>query len=366
MTGLRWTDYVLLQDDAFVEHWAARFADGAKLTMVLGEGFDPRMCIALEALLSVVPPGQPRIVKVVLGDKHRPSEEIRLLAERNRQVFAELTTELTVDPVEIRGRTMDERARSAAALFSRVDEAHGSDLLVDISAMPRPVFFPLIAKLLYLCDAEGAAAPNLHVVAGDAAWLDELIITEGVAEDATWLFPFGGTFSVEATAHVPRVWLPMLGGDTATQLRRIQNLVEPMEICPVLPFPSRDPRRGDRLFEAYGEELFDRLRTDSGTVVHAAEGNPFQVYRSLYRTAAYYNDTLEPLGGCKTAFSALSSKLAAIGVLLAAYELQDAGHEIGVADISAQGHSLARSLSADEVRERTAIVGLSLSGDSYL
>lgn len=365
MSVLRWSDYVLVRDEGFVEHWASRFSDGAVLTLILGQGFDPRMCMALEMLLPVAPPRQLRIVKVVLGDRHQPSPEVRAIADRNRDEFAELTAELAVDQVEIQGRTMDERARSAAAVFERLERAHGSDLLVDVSALPRPVFFPMIAKLLFLCDAEGAAAPNLHVVAGDAAWLDDLIITEGVAEDANWLFPFGGTFSVEATAHLPRVWLPMLGGDTGTQLRRIQNLVDPAEICPVLPFPSHDPRRADRLFEAYGEELFDRLRTDSGAVVHAAESNPFQVYRSLHRTAAYYNDTLEPLGGCKTAFSALSSKLAAVGVLLAAYDLQEAGHEIGVADISAQGHSLARSVSRDEVRDGTAIVGLSLSGDSY-
>jgi hypothetical protein len=367
MTTGRWSDYVLVKDEAFVEHWRDRFEDGAVLTLILGHGFDPRMCMALRALRPVAPKGRLRILKVVLGDRHRPDADILAFARRNAEEFASLTSGLDVAEIELRGTSLEDRARSAAGAFTRFDAPiDGTDILVDVSAMPRPVFFPLIAKLLYLCDDDGAAAPNLHVVAGNSAWLDELMVTEGIAEDATWLFPFGGTFSVEATEHVPRIWLPTLGEDTGMKLRRISNLVDPAEICPVLPFPSRDPRRADRLFEAYGEELFDRLRSDSGTVVHAAEANPFQVYRSLYRTAIYYDQTLKPLGGCKIAFSALSSKLAAIGVLLAAYELQAEELEIGVADIDAQGHRLSRPVSADEVEAGTSIVGLSLSGDSYL
>jgi len=36
----------------------------------------------------------------------------------------------------------------------------------------------------------------------------------------------------------------------------------PDEICPVLPFPALNPRRGDNLVLEYRDLLFDRLRID--------------------------------------------------------------------------------------------------------
>jgi hypothetical protein len=181
-----------------------------------------------------------------------------------------------------------------------------------------------------------------------------------------WLHPFASTFGVEATLHVPRVWMPVLGEGTAQQLERISELILAAEVCPLLPFPSRDPRRGDELFLEYRRVLFDQLRTDSGTVIYAAESNPFQVYRRLRQSTLEHAETLKPLGGCKTAYSALSSKLVAVGVLLVAYELRAEELEVGVADIGAQTNTLARHVSVQEARERTELAGLTLSGDSYL
>jgi hypothetical protein len=42
------------------------------------------------------------------------------------------------------------------------------------------------------------------------------------------------------------------------------------------------------------------------------------------------------------------------------------GAEVGVADIGAQGHVLKEYVSLQEAQERTELVGLTLSGESYL
>jgi hypothetical protein len=361
----RWDPYVLHAGRALREHWESRFAAGAKVALLQGVGFDPRMCLVLELMRELAPVDSVDVWAVSLGAPGNATAHAA--ASANAEQFAGLLEGGDRHDLDVSASGLEETARRAAGAIGSLDALGAvTDIVVDVNALPRPVFFPLVAKLLYLCDQRHAEAPNLHVLAGDAAWLDAEIHAEGIDEHAAWLHPFAGTFGVEATLHVPRIWMPVLGEGTATQLERISELITPAEVCPLLPFPSRDPRRGDELFLEYQAVLFDQLRTDSGTVMYAAESNPFQIYRRLRQSTIEHAETLTPLGGCKTAYSALSSKLVAVGVLLVAYELRDLNIEIGVADIGAQGHTLNRRYSGEEVHERTELVGLTLSGDCYL
>jgi hypothetical protein len=362
--GSRWDLYVLHRQQALHKHWQRRFADGARVALIMGVGFDPRMCMALRMF------GELAGVDVVAVHAVRfaaPGDvTARVMAEENLSEFDRLLGVRPVAELTVAGNGLDATARSAAAAVQSLDAlGYVSDIVVDINALPRAVFFPLVAKLLYLCDQRGAEAPNLHIIGGDNAALDAEIEVVGIDEHASWLHPFEGSFGVEATAELPRVWMPILGENTEQQLERISDLVAPQEVCPLLPFPAKDPRRGDQLFDAYRGVLFDRLQTDSGTVIYADEANPFQVYRRLLFSTRRYQRTLGPLGGCKTAFSALSSKLVAIGALLVAYELRE-GLEVGIADIGAQLHRVQRHVKIEEAAATTELVGLSLSGDCYL
>lgn len=364
-TRPRWDPYVLHAGTALREHWQWRFEDRAKVALVQGVGFDPRMCLGLALLRDLAPTDRVDVWAVRFaapGDATAAA-----MAQENAANFRELVADGRVQELDLSAHGIEQTARRAAAAIKDLAVfGDVSDIIVDVNALPRSVFFPLIAKLLYLCDRRHADAPNLHVLAGDAAWLDATIQSAGLDEHAVWLHPFAGTFGVEATQHVPRVWMPVLGEGTAEQLDRISQLILAAEVCPLLPFPSREPRRGDDLFLEYRRVLFDEIRSDSGTFMYAAESNPFQVYRRLRQSTLDHAETLRPLGGCKTAYSALSSKLVAVGVLLVAYELRDQQLEVGVADIGAQSNTLARHISVQEARERTDLVGLTLSGDCYL
>ena len=367
ITGPRWQTYDLADSDAALrDAWDARLSDGAHVAIVMGVGFDPRMCLALELFRELAAPLDVYAVRF-----DAPADAIaRSMADENAEHFRALLGETELRLLSINGSGLEETSRSAAGAVKTLDQfGKATDIVVDVNALPRPVFFPLVAKLLFLCDNAGPGAPNLHVIAGDAAWLDAAMWTEGLDEHASWLHPFEGTFSVEATQHVPRLWIPILGEHTAVQLERISELVDPAEVCPMLPFPARDPRRGDRLFEEYLDFLFERLRADSGTVIYADEANPFQVYRRLRESTLRHAETLAPLGRCKTAYSALSSKIVALGVLLVSYELREAElseADVGVADIGGQLHVVERKISRKEAAEATRLVGACLSGDSYL
>lgn len=87
--------------------------------------------------------------------------------------------------------------------------------------------------------------------------------------------------------------------------------------------------------------LFDQAPMSPGSFVYAAERNPFEVYRQIKQAVIQYTDALRPIGDAAVIISVLSSKLMAIGALLATYELFEAGHTVGIAQAEPFGYRLA-------------------------
>ena len=253
--------------------------------------------------------------------------------------------------------------RAADAFTAFEDIAGYSDVIVDVSGMPRGVFFPLLARLLHLIDTERASSgkdtPNLFVLVTDDPVLDAAIAQEGIEEFADYLAMFRGAFDQEAFANLPKLWIPILGENRLIQLNRIYDLVKPDEICPVLPSPAKNPRRADDLVREYRDFLFSQMDIDPHNLILTAEQNPFEVYRGLREIVLHYQDALGPLGGCRIALSALSSKLMSLGALLAAYELKQSKFKIAVAHVDCHGYSLGEPIVDG------ALFGLWLAGECY-
>ena len=165
-------------------------------------------------------------------------------------------------------------------------------------------------------------APNIHVVVAEDPALDCQIREEGVDETASFLHPFEGEFNREATGQQPKVWIPVLGEGRTTQFDRIYDLVKPDEVCPVLPSPSRNPRRETIL--SWSTAICCSTSCDLTRETSFMHQNtiPFEVYRQIRKAAIQYHDVLGLIGGCKVALSALCSKLMSLGVLLVGYELK--------------------------------------------
>jgi len=258
-------------------------------------------------------------------------------------------------------------SRSAESVFRSVDEFMAfSDIFVDVSSLPRSVYFPVVAKLLFLLDGmDGTRSPNLFVLVSESAALDGRIVEEGIDEDGGYIHPFRGGVDRESAAAVPRVWFPLLGEDQHLQLTRIYDLINPAEICPLLPSPSVDPRRADNLVMEYREMLFERLRVETRNFIYASETNPFEVYRQLRRSILHYAGALKQLGGSNAVISANSSKLLSVGALLAAYELKRAGVDIAIAHVETHGYTLKGTADLNPLTNESSLYGLWLSGDCY-
>jgi len=370
----RWQNYVLEHGQGLDQFWESHLrAKDRNVLVIVGKGFDPRMCRGVEALLRAGGNGKRDVFAISFDEgPTSPSAVYKDRVDGNwRRLQAAMSGRGTVSESSLKMWSEDGRrvsSRSAANVFNSLNDLGDfSDLVIDISSMPRNVYLPLIAKALYLLDSSGNDSaqmkPNLHVFVSEDPVLDHRIRDEEVDEAADYIHGFRGGLEMEATAGRPKVWLPLLGEDQRTQLDRIYDLVIPDEICPVLPSPSLNPRRGDDLVLEYQEFLFDRLRVEPRNFIYASERNPFEVYRQIRKAVLHYLDALQPLGGCKTVLSAISSKLMSVGALLVAYELKQRDVEIGIAHVESRGYKIESDPTNED--NQTELFGLWLAGECY-
>src|SRR5438045_7092872 len=155
----RWQDYVLMRGERFRAFWVDHLARAERSVLfVLGRGFDPRMCLALNAVLAAGGEG-PRDV-IALDYREGPASPSLTHQDRVERNWADLGSAIqgrgsvTVRPLEFwspEGRRVS--SQNARDLFVAASSfATYTDIVVDISAMPRSVYFPLLARILFLLD----------------------------------------------------------------------------------------------------------------------------------------------------------------------------------------------------------------------
>jgi len=176
----------------------------------------------------------------------------------------------------------------------------------------------LLHKLDELAATNGPSV-NVHVTTAESVSAD-LGAKGSLRDGVSFVRGFSGRLEEQTTQTWPRVWFPVLGEGQRDRLTLIRELINPDEICPVIPFPTRKPRRGDEVVGEHRDILFDDFQVEPANVLLASEYNPFEAYKQIYTAMDQYKRALQPMGGCKLFVSPLSSKLLSIGVLLACYD----------------------------------------------
>lgn len=357
LDDMRWKDYVLARGKAEVAaFWKAHATEkDRKLLFIVGRGFDPRASMGLLGVRTAAPKCPIDVIGLDYKDEFSTgSAEHRTAADQNWTKITSAMDSLGVASVrEINFRSEDGRrvaARNSADLFADADElTKYTDVVIDISAMPRVVYFPLVSRLMYFHDelAKTGKSPNIHILVSEDPKLDTVIREYGVDETAAYLHPFEGPFIQESKGGQPAIWIPVLGEGRTTQFQRIHELLKAQEVCPILPSPARNPRRGDDIVMEYQELLFDQLRVDPRNFIYASELNPFDVYRQVRRAALHYHEVLSLIGGCRVALSALCSKVMSVGILLVAYELKTTEIQSGIAHIECQSYDIPKEAPID-------------------
>jgi hypothetical protein len=206
-----------------------------------------------------------------------------------------------------------------------------TDIVLDVSSLPRIAYLSLMLALLErLVPKRDALVPlagsniNLQVLVGEDADLDSKIQSEDPSNELVLIPGFASALQTESTRDWPLVWFPVLGENRVSQLQKVmyEQIPDSAEICPVLPHPSREPRRGDRLLIEYKIPLFDVSKTPLTNVLYAHESNPFEAYRQLLGAMKRYQRSLSVIGGCRLVVTPLASKLITLGAALACYEMK--------------------------------------------
>ena len=322
---MRWDPYVLSNDRQFDDFWRSHLnARKRKLLFVEGCGFDPR---ALVALRRICDQGAAPHVWLIAFDNGLEDSELRQkLTQKNREGLIQIVGKDSIQELTINiggnaysnATSRDTRkAVTAMGSLERFD-----DVIVDVSAMPRMVALTIIAKLIYSLDQQakdGRKNTNLHVVIAESVTTD-LKSHGSLRDEMTMVVGFSGHLTAETTEHIPRVWFPILGERQTERLQLIRDRLNPDEICPVIPFPTRNARRGDDIVTEHRVILFEDFQVEPSNILRASEFNPFEAYKQLFGVMDRYRRALEELGGCKAFVSPLSSKLLSVGALLACYD----------------------------------------------
>ena len=251
-----------------------------------------------------------------------------------------------------------------------------TDIILDASSLPRVVYLSLMTSLLNKLipdknadDALAAAGVNFQVLVAEDANLDGQIMAEDPSSEIVMVPGFSGAMQVESFQDWPLVWFPILGEHRVNQLQIIRSSEIPgeAEICPVLPHPSRDPRRADRLLVEYKEALFKSRQTPTSNILYVHESQPFEAYRQLLGAMRRYTESMEILGGCRLVVTPLGSKLITLGAGLACFEMRPPNLETALHGVAIP-HAEPTRYDVDPHAVRSSepeVCCLLLTGDAY-
>lgn len=387
-----WNRYVFRRGAEVQDMWDQMFqqrrcaSSGVRLLYVGGRGFDLRAQTVMDRFIGSVTSSGCTIENaelLLVGFRgYQLSDELINVTEENalalEQRFAVIGTTRTV-MIESTAEGEDDLSASNALRLGTEEVLRAvsdqTDIVLDVSSLPRIAYLSLMLALLdRLVPNRSTSIPlaaskiNLQILVAEDAGLDSTIQSEDPSNELVLIPGFASALQTESISDWPLVWFPVLGENRVSQLQKVmyEKIPDDAEICPVLPHPSRDPRRGDRLLIEYKEPLFDVSKTPLTNVLYAHESNPFEAYRQLLGAMKRYQKSFSVVGGCRLVVTPLASKLITLGAALACYEmrLDIVGGNYGVAIPYAEPKRY--SVSIDALRASTPDVSaMVLTGDAY-
>lgn len=332
------------------------FAQKGDALLILGKGFDPRACVVLESLKSVMMNFSVWLVDYNDRAKKENKNNISR-SEKNYKCILELCGG-TIDKelkTPLYGNNENERtlviSESVRNVFHIEEMRPYRNILVDISAMPRGVAFSIVKRILDVKSED----QNVYILVCENSECDDKI-KPVIGEESAEYLPGFNTFSMsmESDNEQNIIWLPVLGMNEEAAFNLIAEYLKPIEICPVVPFPSKDIRRGEKILRSCGQSVFRENGVEKRNIIYVPENYPILVYQKLYDTVKYYEKALKVSGETgrtmKYAFSSQSSKLIDIGVLLAIMNLNRENIKTGIVVIDNQGYILDGSYDRENER----------------
>lgn len=351
----RWDPVISNQGDAAEAFFRGYFGSSSRhVLLVCGGGFDPRSPRFAKLLDEI---GVAR-TGLLIRETRLPDPALKPAADSN---VAELRAALP-NHSEVEIQIFDQNAvvggRNVVKKIQSYELSNFTDVIVDLSALSVGTAFPLIRFFVEVHDDHLREAPpwNLHVVAVHNSSLDNSI--RGTSSyEPDYIHGFKGDANLSASSEAARLWLPQLAPGLTNPLASLHKFIRPDDTCPILPFPSSDPRAGDDLLNEYDEQLSSSWEFDSRNVLLAAEDDPADLYRALVTLNSLRSEVFRTTGGSRLFLSPLGSKVTALGALMAALE-----EDLPVAYVEAGGYSYSADSHPAEPGE---LIHVWLEGDVY-
>lgn len=329
---------------------------GSKSTFLIGgAGFDPRAAVVPRELAAVC---ADRLSALYFREERRSAEpENRAHADENLDILEALPGSSQFVPVNIfseDGAVIG--GRRAVAEITSSDLSSYSDIVVDLSALSKGLAFPIVKLLLEKIDL-GYLKANLHLLVIENSQVDGSI-TATSSDKVEGIHGFGGGRTLSKAVDQVKLWIPQLVSGLQTVADRIFDTLDPDEVCPILPFPGHDPYLPANLLFDYREQVENRWEVAEGGLIHAAESDPLDLYRSILRVDSQRSAIFSGTRGALTIVSPLGSKLLSIGALLAALE-----RDLPIVHVEAVGFDV--DWSAPVWKSDGRLVHIWLAGDVY-
>ena len=284
-----------------------------KIIYILGKGFDPRMTNGLKELLPKVNTGQ---VDCLLIDF--PSTNISTYQKLIDDNMLELQTifkqyrlkEYNTIKVDF-SRNYDLALRALDLKLQKYNFEIYSDIIIDISAFPRSIFFNIIKTVFDLYQSK-----NIMVFVSENVDMD-IDIKEREFSEMNPIFGFKGCIGRTNLLKPINISIPLIGEGKTESLQKIINGFNADDVCPILPFPSRNMRRSENLLWEYCDIFTNMLMIESHNILYVDEKNPFELYATINQIIQDYQKSLKPIAG-RLCFgiSIMASKLLSLGALL--------------------------------------------------
>jgi len=312
-SALRWEDCIVQKNEE-VEVFVKTFLADSKrrVLLIAGAGFDPRATRVCQLLSAHM---RERLTGLFVREE-RPNADSRLKERANHNLEKLTGLAMTTTAPEIQIFASDNAVvggREAVKAVAGMSLEGFTDVVLDCSALSKGVFFPIVKFLL-----PRMSGRNFHLFAVDQPRLDDDILPV-VWEQASTIHGFRGNLNSPGKENAAILWLPQLVQGQRVTLDLIYQMVQPHDVCPILPFPASDPRLPDRLVEAYAVEMESGWQVDPRNIVYADEHSPLDLYRAIGRIHEARRPIFQSRGS-QIILSPIGSKILSLGALLAALE----------------------------------------------
>lgn len=360
----RWKDYILYRGDdqlkSFLEEYYSSHHDRPAV-FFMGKGFDPRMNNAIRCYLE-----NEHAHSVTCYLVGYESDDIALcpyLVDENYKDLSNLVSVYELHLDETISINYDDSSSVAPLFYRSITQLllSNCDFFVDISSMPRSLYYTIL-KALYNKSRENAC--NLFVFASENIDIDNAIVkTEWESIDAIW--GFKGKKYRGSVIDPINILIPLLGEGKSVCLDQLLSGNQYDDVCPVLPFPSKDANRSERILWEYSNIFSERLSIEAQNITYAQEQNPFELYAIINSIIKSYTRTFKnQYDNILFEIALLTSKLLSLGAFLVAIE----NPNVAVLNVNAKRYELGDGVDENTLRQlnvESEVFLMWITGEAY-